>query len=94
MEYLVIFFCLELIPSIFKNRRYKVESDLSKTFKKQDILLSVVLWLSIADKVGNTNKGDFDVVNINLLRYCLTKHGDWIGATVPQIGIAWLKLFI
>jgi len=71
-----------LIPSTLENRGYEVESNLSKTFKEQNILFSVVFQLSIADEVKNTNEGDFDVVDINLLRCCLTKYGDQVSVAI------------
>jgi len=82
VEHLVIFFYLELIPFTLENRKYEVESNLSKIFKEQDILFSIVVQLSIANEVKNTNQGDFDVVDINLLRYCLTKHGDQVSVAI------------
>ena len=82
MEHLVIFIHFELIPSTLENRRYEVKSNLSKIFKEQNILFSIVFQLFIADEVKNTNEEDFDIVDINLLRCILTKYGDYVGVVI------------
>ena len=53
---LIIFVYLKLISSTLENGGYKVKGDLAKTFKEQDIFLSVVLQLFIADEIRNMNE--------------------------------------
>jgi len=65
-----------MIPATLEYSRNKVKGYLTKFFKKQDVFLSVILQLSIADKIGNMREWCFDIININFLSSSLTEQGD------------------
>jgi len=56
-----------LVPTALEDSRDKIKSNLAKAFKEWDVFLPVILYISIADKIRDVMKGDFDVIDINFL---------------------------
>jgi len=56
-----------LVPTALEDSGDEIKSDLAKAFEEWNVFLSVVLYISIADKIKDVMKRYFDVIDINFL---------------------------
>ena len=67
LEGFVVSVSFKLVPTTLKDSRDKIKSNLAKAFEKWDVFLPVVLYIPITNKIRDTIKGDFNVIDIDFL---------------------------
>ena len=66
-EHLIVNVHLKMVPATLEDSCYKVECNLTESFKERNIFLSVILQLSIANEIRDVSERNLNVVNINIL---------------------------
>ena len=66
-EGFVVSVSFKLVPTTLKDSRDEIKSNLAEVFEEQDVFLSVILYIPIADKIRDVMKENFDVIDIDFL---------------------------